>query len=316
MAQTIETVGPRSLGMGGAFVAVANDSSAVWWNPGGLGAGPFLDVSLSRGASDRSDRMPAGRARASGFALTTPPFGVSYYRFRASDVRPAVPTAAAGGDRQDQRVGLHVRSITASQLGVTLVQTLLPGIHAGTTLKYVRGAFSSLHDNSGMDVSRLLDQAGRLEGGGGAFDLDAGVFAGVGAVSVGVVIRNVRETELVASGGAGLARLPRQVRGGVAFDGSRTGGAPLTLAADVDLRAYDTLGGARRVVALGAEHWVAGRRLGLRAGTRFNTAGGGERVATAGLTARIGPGVLVDGYVVGGRAEDARGWGLAARVSF
>ncbi len=30
-------VGARSLGMGGAFVAVGDDTSAVWWNPAGLG---------------------------------------------------------------------------------------------------------------------------------------------------------------------------------------------------------------------------------------------------------------------------------------
>src|SRR5687768_972860 len=39
-AQTsFEVVGSRALGMGGAFVAVANDSSAVFWNPAGLASG-------------------------------------------------------------------------------------------------------------------------------------------------------------------------------------------------------------------------------------------------------------------------------------
>ena len=35
-AQTAEVVGTRALGMGGAFVAVADDPSAVYWNPAGL----------------------------------------------------------------------------------------------------------------------------------------------------------------------------------------------------------------------------------------------------------------------------------------
>ena len=43
-AQAIETVGERAMGMGGAFVAVADDSTATWWNPGALAAGPFVDV--------------------------------------------------------------------------------------------------------------------------------------------------------------------------------------------------------------------------------------------------------------------------------
>ena len=40
-AQIVESVGSRALGMGGAFVAVASDSTATWWNPAGLAAGPF-----------------------------------------------------------------------------------------------------------------------------------------------------------------------------------------------------------------------------------------------------------------------------------
>ena len=50
-AQPFEVVGMRALGMGGAFVAVANDSSATWWNPAGLAAGPFVDVAVARAAS-------------------------------------------------------------------------------------------------------------------------------------------------------------------------------------------------------------------------------------------------------------------------
>ena len=36
-AQSFETVGTRAQGMGGAFVGVADDASAVYWNPAGLG---------------------------------------------------------------------------------------------------------------------------------------------------------------------------------------------------------------------------------------------------------------------------------------
>jgi hypothetical protein len=47
-AQIVESVGGRALGMGGAFVAVASDSSATWWNPGALAAGPFVDMSIGK----------------------------------------------------------------------------------------------------------------------------------------------------------------------------------------------------------------------------------------------------------------------------
>jgi hypothetical protein len=40
-------VGARALGMGGAFVAVANDASAMYWNPGGLAALPHSEAIFS-----------------------------------------------------------------------------------------------------------------------------------------------------------------------------------------------------------------------------------------------------------------------------
>jgi len=38
-AQSTESVGTRAQGMGGAFVGVADDASAVYWNPAGLAGG-------------------------------------------------------------------------------------------------------------------------------------------------------------------------------------------------------------------------------------------------------------------------------------
>ncbi len=66
-AQVVESVGSRALGMGGAFVAVASDSSAVWWNPAGLAAGPFFDMALSQGRIQAAETLPAWRDRISGF---------------------------------------------------------------------------------------------------------------------------------------------------------------------------------------------------------------------------------------------------------
>jgi hypothetical protein len=61
-AQTIETVGERALGMGGAFVAVADDSSGTWWNPAALATGPFVDLSAGWARTERAT-ADAGRAR-------------------------------------------------------------------------------------------------------------------------------------------------------------------------------------------------------------------------------------------------------------
>jgi hypothetical protein len=69
-AQIVEAVGERALGMGGAFVAVANDSSATWWNPAAQADGPFFDLSMGRALTDQDDRLPVGRTRVSGFLLS------------------------------------------------------------------------------------------------------------------------------------------------------------------------------------------------------------------------------------------------------
>src|SRR6187401_1393104 len=81
-AQTIETVGERALGMGGAFVAVADDSSGTWWNPAALATGPFVDLSAAWARTEqRHGGTPVARGTVTAMALSTPPLGLSYYRF-------------------------------------------------------------------------------------------------------------------------------------------------------------------------------------------------------------------------------------------
>lgn len=312
-AQVFEAVGSRALGMGGAFVAVASDSSATWWNPAGPAAGPFVDVAWARAVTEAHDTLAPRRDRAAWFALTTPPFGFSYYRLRVIDIRVADPIGAGIGDRESRQVVVPVRSWSASQLGVTLVQTLTRGVHVGATLKYVRGTLRSDVDMSGT-VSERLDRAEALTGGSaeGRLDADVGVLAVAGPVRLGGVVRNLREPEF----GGSAFKIPRQARVGAAFDGEDVVGTPLTIAVDADVRRYPSSTGDRRVVALGAEEWLMGRRFGVRGGGRFNTIGAKERSATAGISVSLRSGFFVDGHVVRGGSSADRGWGLAARTSF
>lgn len=320
-AQIVEAVGSRALGMGGAFVAVASDGSATWWNPGGLGAGPFLDLALAKASTEVADGLPAWRHRVSWFAVGTPPVGFGYYRFRITDIRPFDSTDQGAANREDRGAGVLVRSLAASQLGVTLVQTLIPGVHAGTTFKYLRGTLRRSREDGLVPPGELLELGEGLEDGDaeGQFDLDIGVVAVAGPLRVGAVVRNIREPEFVGRGqaieGAGL-RLPRQIRMGVAFDPERETGVPLTIALDADLRPYATTVGERRVIAVGGEQWFLAKRFAIRAGGRFNTVGSEERSATGGLSIAARSGVYVDGHVVRGGSADEEGWGLAARVSF
>jgi hypothetical protein len=207
-----------------------------------------------------------------------------------------------------------VRSWSASQFGATLVQTLTPGIHAGATIKYVRGTLRSGVDTAAGSAAERLDRAETLAGGkaDNRFDVDIGLLAVAGPIRLGGVVRNVRQPEF---GPAGF-RLPRQTRVGVAFDGEGAGGPPIMIALDADVRRYPTATGERRVVALGAEQWLFARRVGIRGGGRFNTIGSAEPTGAMGLSLKVRSGFYVDGHVVRGGSDADRGWGLAARTSF
>lgn len=313
-AQVVDAPGGRAAGMGGAFVAVASDSSAIWWNPAGLAAGPIFDMALARAALEVSPDRPSEvwRQRTSWFALGTPVVGASYYRFQLTDIQPFDPTGEASAGREDRRAGVPVRSLTASQLGVTLVQTVISGVHAGATLKYLRGTFAAGREEALAPPSELLDRGDALEGDGtdSRFDVDIGVLATAGLLRIGARMRNVLEPSI------GPVQLERQTRVGVAFDAEAIGGTPLTIALDADVDAYTVASGARRIVALGAEQWVWERRVGLRAGGRMNTVGARDRSATAGASVAVRAGMYIEGHVVRGRAADEQGWGVGARVSF
>src|SRR5262245_49772819 len=83
--QIFETVGIRALGMGGAFVGVADDSTAVYWNPAGLSAGSVgggnLEWTQLRTGDQTTTPVPGPSRRYSHFvSLGTWPLGLSYAR--------------------------------------------------------------------------------------------------------------------------------------------------------------------------------------------------------------------------------------------
>jgi hypothetical protein len=317
-AQIVEATGSRALGMGGAFTGLANDSSATWWNPGALAAGPLIDAGLSWAVTDSSQSVPARRDRVSSFAIAAPMFGVSYYRLRVTEIRESPPIGDPGGGREDEEGLVPVRSLSVRQFGATIVQTLLTGVHVGATVKYLRGSVGAFGASPATDASDLLEAGEDFETGETEhrWDLDIGAMAVAGPFRFGAVARNIREPRFAADSVYGtLARLPRQVRAGASFDGEAADIVPLTVALDVDLRRYETVSGERRVVAIGAEHRLLGRRLAVRGGGRFNTVGAEDRAGTLGLSVAIRSGFFVDGHVVRGGAAEDRGWGIAARVS-
>src|SRR5436305_1233799 len=114
-AQIFESVGIRAQGMGGAFVAVADDSTATWWNPAGLASGAFFSGIVER----RVARDPSEEATL-GASFSVPSLGVSYYR-----IRLPVPSATPG---EPPTFVLH-------QFGVTVGQSVGNNVVLASTLK-------------------------------------------------------------------------------------------------------------------------------------------------------------------------------------
>src|ERR1700681_2567194 len=86
-AQEYEAIGIRAQGMGGAFVAVADDATASWWNPAGLASGAYFNGILEYG-------RPALSSPTTAVELAFPALGVSYSRLTISEIQPIGSTAA------------------------------------------------------------------------------------------------------------------------------------------------------------------------------------------------------------------------------
>lgn len=330
-AQAFESVGSRALGMGGAFVAVADDGSAVYWNPAGLATGPFFELRFERAWADQN----SGPAASHFFSLSVPAMGLSYYKLRSIEADPqflqVATTAQSVRDREIQRpVRLAPGSLVTHHFGLTLVHSVSDRVAVATTVRGMIGTASVRLDDSDVDMRTS-----------GTFDLDAGVLGTFGHARIGVVVRNLRAPSFEIAGPEGTTPrtidLRREVRVGVALmpdQGRRPN--PTAVALDVDLTRQPAFAVApagqpasakasagqrglrseRRNVAAGVEQWLMNRRLGVRAGVRASTLGDSRAVVTGGASVMVRPSMFVEGHAAGGRGDEARGWSLAARVSF
>ena len=303
-AQVFESLGVRALGMGGAFVAVADDATANYWNPAGLTnviSSAVLEVQRieTRFELDPTLREEI-RNRTTFASLASPTVGLSYYRLR---LRQVDRVTGDGG------VTASLTSLVTHHSGITVVQPLGPGVAIATVLKAVRGTVAVGSGNGGASVGALFDQTSELSGRSTTrLDLDTGVMIGAGALRIAVVGRNLREPEFDVSEDATIS-LRRQFRAGLSV---RPTGS-LVVALDVDLSIMATAVGPRRNIALGAEQRLG--RLVVRGGARVNVEDDDpEPVAAFGLSVESMSGFWLDGQVTGGRDDGDRGWGVSMRV--
>lgn len=317
-AQGLETIGSRAAGMG-AFVAVADDASAVAWNPAGLITGPIFNISIDLGRSEQEPKgspaigTGAGRTETTLFALGTMPVGVAYYRIGTSTADAFSPADVGMPGRQDQQV--LVRTMVTSHLGATVQQSFWNHFTAGAAFKLVRAELgSAVRDSDSWDET--LDSADLIETEGFTHgDIDLGFMAAAGSVRAGLVVRNLLEPTFGEGEVDDPQTLKRHARVGVAWGDRWPGIAATIVAFDADLTGVQAVGGERRDVGVGVERWLAGRRIGVRGGVRGSTLGDARMVLSGGGSFGIRSGLYVDGYVAGGHDEQ-RAWGLAARLTF
>ena len=324
-AQPFELVGSRARGMGGAFVAVADDATATWWNPAGLPATLVFDAVLDWNVGtfipdgDRpiEEAGSPGKASALTLAATLPVAGLSYTRWQTAVVARA-PAAPGDGSREDDRTAQSARSLRAHQFGVSLAQSLGDALVVGVTPKVIRGTVSVLPARGGT-VDEILEAVGEQDGRSTTrADVDAGALLRLHRWRFGLAGRNLAAPEFEGDDGAGV-RQSRRVRAGVAFaaEADRAGRQPWMVAFDADLtRDAEAPGGAWRGIAAGAERWFADRRVGVRAGVQASTAGQARTAATAGVSLAIPGGLWIETAVQAGGEQSRRGWGLTAHLMF
>ncbi len=271
--------------MGGAFVGVADDATAVYWNPAGLATGAIVSLNVEFGGLE-----PAGTdqvaPRHALLAFSLPPLGLAYYRQGVFGV--GAPGTVVTGGQSRQEVGTSVHTFATSTVGVSLLQSLTDHLVVSVTPKVVWGGESTRPD------------------------VDGSVMVAANRFRAGMVARHLASPSFDLDGAE--VELEPQVRLGGGWGSGWPGNSRVVVAVDGDVTRRATPSGERRDVAAGLETWWLARRVGLRGGVRGSTTGEARTVVSAGASALVA-GFYVEGFVAAGQADE-RSWSLGLRYSF
>lgn len=284
-AEAQSTVGVRANGMGGAFVGVADDATAVYWNPAGLATGAVVSINLEFGGLEPAGTGQAGPRHAL-VAFSLPPLGLGYYRQGEFGVGAPETVVTVGQSREEVRSNVH--TLTTSTLGVSFLQSLTDHIVVSATPKVVWGGDSTRPD------------------------VDGSVMVAANRFRAGMVARHLAGPSFDLDGAE--VELEPQVRLGGGWGSGWPGNSRVVVAVDGDVTPRATPGGERRDVAAGVETWWLARRVGVRGGLRGSTMGESRAVVSVGASALVA-GFYVEGFFAEGQADE-RSWSLGLRYSF
>jgi hypothetical protein len=243
-------------------------------------------------------------------AVGAPSVGVSYFT--------TTVTRAAGAQLLPGQSGfqdIFVERLEARHVGATVVQSLWRSLAIGATVRLVRGSASTGIVSAGDPEA--FDNAGDLfpRKSTTKFDTDIGLMVAGTVGKAGIAVRNVFEPRFTTPDG-GAITLERRIRAGVSLVLRQA----VTVSADADFTKAAATFGEWRDAAVGTEVRPA-RRVWVRGGIHWNTAGGGSGPGAApigsvgGSFAVIGS-LVADAQVSFGSENGDRGWGVGARFMF
>lgn len=268
--------GPRAAAMGNAYVGLASDITALWWNPAGLNQLNTYEAMLShhewlRGIRDEFAAVvwPQSPRNTIGFALNfTSASGIEQW---TADNQPGTDSLIMAYDAFF--VGTFTRKLgEAWGVGVSL-----------------KGIYENLYSASGF---------------GGAVDLSAHWKASP-AFSMGLVLQNLGPGMFYSAGGSFLFPMQARIGAALTLDDVLYG---LNFLADVEVPFDNNIG-----IHLGGELWpleMLAARIGFQSGPQSL----GELNFLAGLTAGVG--LKLENYRVDYTIAPYAHLGITHRLAF